>query len=95
MRQNLLHGVPPHVVFYGSTATPRLPSLVIYFLLFRHARNLFAACFLNLTSILVSRPIRQALTFDAFHGSRRPFSIVNAKARAVIVSELKFAEIAL
>ena len=57
--------------------------------------NRFAACFLNLGSILVSRPVRQALAFNALHGTRRPFPIGSSEAGAVIVAEFKFREIAL
>ena len=45
--------------------------------------------------ILVSRPVRQALAFDALHRARRPFSIDNAEARAVVVPERKLIQVAL
>src|SRR5436190_4231102 len=59
----------------------------------RQTRKRFAAC-LGWT-ILVSRPVRQALALDTFEGSCRPFPIVDAEGHAVIIAEIKFREIAL
>jgi hypothetical protein len=50
---------------------------------------------LNLVSILVSRPVRQALAFNAFQGARRPFPIANTKAGPIVVPKFKFFQIAL
>src|SRR6202167_5279133 len=59
----------------------------------RQRKNLLTSCFLCL--ILVSRPIHQALALDTLESSCRPFPIGNAKARTIVIAELKFRQIVL